>query len=766
MAVATVASFGQTAATPAPKTDQAAPGSGEIVTLPAFGVNASAANQYQADEEMSASRTAGKILDTSMTVNVITPAFMQDIGPATIYDVTKYFAGVSPGRGSGSSGINDRMVFRGFESFTKTLDNFSGFLFPSSAADGGNIDPVFVEHAELLMGPDSILAPTGTPGGSVNLVTKSPQFNRSTDISAMLGKYDAGKFTVDTTGPLGDGKHMAYRLIAMYQDSDTFPQGGNLIYAGSAMLTYKFSDKAQLTFKYIGQQETYKGTATLCNLDGEQVYTADTVRGMTLSATPQPGFTYDGWNGDAPWSYRTMRDNYFQAELTSALTDRINVRLGAQLYYNSTTNWMAYPTGGEANSWDPVTGVEIGVTPINPAALNEVGTWEASVNRQIQLQNDYAGNFEFNGMTVQPVIGWSYQQGAFFTNLYLQDKSMPTANLAAGVYNPPQPSMSQMTALTGDTPSNGWMYQAYAFTRLGLFKDRMFVTAGVERTWTNVNIYNVHAYNLPGYGPIGTGAPTGHVTQAATGNLLQPSVKPSHDAYMAGLLYKITPEVSGYVSFTTNAQVAYSVPLWEAGKQYEFGLKSSLFNNRLSVSVDHFQISESNVQSGNPLYNTGQSLIPYLYADLTNKGYEASITGGITDNLSAVISGTTMHLRDFAGRRQRNIPDNMATFLLNYRFTDKLLKGANVFAAYIHQGSVAGETVTGFTSLGVAELPGFYVAAYNIINAGAGYKIDRYQFNLNVDNVANTKAWWQASSRTSLFPYPPITFRFTMTVHL
>ncbi|HZZ58711.1 MAG TPA: TonB-dependent receptor plug domain-containing protein, partial [Opitutaceae bacterium] len=345
----------------------------ETVQLPAFSVTGTSADPYQAQEEMSASRTAAKIIDTPMTVDVITPALMADLGPDTIYSAAQYFAGVSPGRGTGSGGINDRMTFRGFESFSRTVDNFSGFLFPGTSADDGQFDPAFVEHAELLMGPDSILAPTGAPGGSINVITKSPQFTPDTWVSAEFGEYDANKYVVDSTGPIGDGKHMAYRVIADYQDSMTYLPGANLWFSGAAEFTYKFTDTSKITFKYFGSQETYKGTATLSNLDGEYVYTPNTVGGATISDTPQPGFTYDGWNGDASWSYRTMRDNTAEVELTSALTDHINMRLAGQIYLNSTDNVMGFPSASVAETWNQQTGVETGVTAINPASLATVG---------------------------------------------------------------------------------------------------------------------------------------------------------------------------------------------------------------------------------------------------------------------------------------------------------------------------------------------------------------------------------------------------------
>ncbi|MDB6165352.1 MAG: TonB-dependent receptor plug [Lacunisphaera sp.] len=741
----------------------------ETISLPRFTVTGEQANQYRATDQISAARTVGHIMDTPMSVSVITPALLQDIGPQTMFDVTRYFGGVSPGRGTGAGGINDRQTFRGFESFSRTWDNFSGFLFPGTAASGANIDPVFVEHAELLMGPDSILAPTGTPGGSINLITKSPKFDRSTDATLEFGNYNANKYTVDTTGPIGDGKHMAYRVIGAYQDSKLYMPGAVRNFSGSAQLTYTFSDTAQVTFKYFGNEQDTMGTAAQSNLDGEQIYTADTVGGATLSNTPQPGFAYTGWNGDAYWSRQLNRSNIAQAEFTSSLGDKVNMRLAAQILYSSFNVMMAFPTAAKGTlteAWDPATGQQISVTPINTSALPEIGAWEHSTSRQIQVQNDYAGKYELGGATLQPVLGWTYQQGSNPVNFYLQDKNMPTADLAAGIYNPPQPPLSEFTSVALNQPSSGWVAQAYAFMSASFFHNRLFASGGVSRTWAQVNDYSYPGIYLPTTGQVGsTAAGTNH-TFANTGSLITPTTKPRHDTYMGGLLYKVRPNVSAYYSYSTNASVAGAIPLWQAGVQHEFGLKGEFLNKRIMVSADHFQIVESNVSATNPLYNIGLSTIPNIYSNLRNHGEELNIVGGLTKNLSLIMSYTQMHLRDAAGRRQRNIPDNMANALLNYRFTEGLLKNANFFVGVIHQGNVAGETVGGYTSLGVPEQPGFYVAPYTVVNAGAGYKWGRYHFNLNVDNALNQKFWWQASSRTSLYPYAGLTARFTVTIHL
>jgi hypothetical protein len=177
----------------------------ETVQLPQFTVFGLRSDPYRATDVTSVARIAGAIIDAPFSVNVVTSEFMNDLGANTGYDVDKYFAGVSGGRGAGIEGIQDRMDLRGFESFTRSIDTFSSGSFQA------NVDPAFIERQELVMGPDTILSPTGTPGGSINVITKSPLFQENTWLSAEVGNINAGKYYVDTTGPITND--LAYRVI-------------------------------------------------------------------------------------------------------------------------------------------------------------------------------------------------------------------------------------------------------------------------------------------------------------------------------------------------------------------------------------------------------------------------------------------------------------------------------------------------------------------------------------------------------------------------
>ena len=740
----------------------AAPSQTGVVKLPEFGVTGAPVDPYNSSEASSAARTASNILDTPITAYVITSAFLQDINPNSLFEVENYFPGVSPSRAPSE---NDRATFRGFENFSRTVDNFSETLIPFMYAPYVNFDTVYLEHVELVMGPDSILSPTGTPGGTVAAVTKSPEFVRGTDISATVGNLSANKFSVDTTGPIGDGKHMAYRVIASYQDAQSYQPGSTVVDALAAMFTYKFTDTAKFTFKYFGTRTLLTGNTAMDAGNGEEVYTPDTVGGVTISNTPQPGFTFNGYDGDPTWAHYTARENAVETELTSALSERINMRLGAEIYYTDSALWpRGQPSPVLTETWNQTTGVETAVTPINPANLPEVATASRQASRQVQLQNDFAGKFEVGGLSLQPVAGWAYQRGTMPRDYSLTDKNLPADNLYAGPYDPPQPSGTSYTG-GSNTPEIAWTMQMYAYLRASFLNDHLFLTGGAARTWAGVNEYSIAYVDQDGFVYGNPNAPVVDSKFSHTNNALAPSVRPWHDAYIAGVLYKLLPNVSAYYSFSTNATLASNIPLWQAGKQNEFGIKSNFFNGRLSITADHFEISQSNISSANPLYNIGQSTIPTLYTNEANHGEELSIQGGITQDLSVVMSYTNMTLRDPQGRRLRNIPDNMANALLNYHFRSGVLKNSSVFVGVIHQGNVAGETVGGFTSLGVPELPGFYLPAYNVVNAGASYRLKNYRFNLDVTNALNDHFWWAAQSRATVESYPGATVRFSVNVH-
>jgi iron complex outermembrane recepter protein len=121
-----------------------------------------------------------------------------------------------------SGGAFNEILLRGFGNapvFRNGLNDSAGTLPIRSLAN--------VESIEVLKGPYGALYGPGEPGGSINFVTKSPQSDPSTEMTASFGSYDDLTFQLDSTGPLLDSGDLNYRFIAQREESDTFRDFGD-----------------------------------------------------------------------------------------------------------------------------------------------------------------------------------------------------------------------------------------------------------------------------------------------------------------------------------------------------------------------------------------------------------------------------------------------------------------------------------------------------------------------------------------------------------
>ncbi len=246
------------------------------------------------------------------------------------------------------------------------------------------------------------------------------------------------------------------------------------------------------------------------------------------------------------------------------------------------------------------------------------------------------------------------------------------------------------------------------------------------------------------------------------------SLSGNHDSYLAGAVVKPLPELSLYGLHSTNASLTAGpqlAPLWQTGALDEFGLKVEFLRRRLALTAAHFEIVQSNLASPNPLYNLAPSSNPStILTDENNRGNELELAGTIAGGLSVVASHTEMRLRDAFGRRLRNVPDTASAILLRYAPETGALKRAAVFAGAIHTGDEAGETVAGFTPLGLPEQPGFLLPDWTVANAGASFQAGPCRFDLEVENLFGARFGWQPAGRNSVSPYPGRTLRLVTRV--
>lgn len=149
--------------------------------------------------------------DTPQTITIVPSEMMEQQGASNLRDVLRNVPGISIQAGEGGVPLGDNLSIRGFAARTD--------LFVDGVRDvaGYSRDPFNVEQVEVVKGPASSYAGRGSTGGSVNMVTKSPQQNAFRDASLGFGSDSYRRFTADINQPVGE--HAAFRLNGLWHDS-------------------------------------------------------------------------------------------------------------------------------------------------------------------------------------------------------------------------------------------------------------------------------------------------------------------------------------------------------------------------------------------------------------------------------------------------------------------------------------------------------------------------------------------------------------------
>lgn len=159
-------------------------------------------------------------LETPAADQVIDVELLAASGALNLSDALDLSASVA--RQNNFGGLWNAFSVRGFSG---DINLPSGFLvngFNAGRGFGGPRDLVGIESVEVLKGPRSALFGRGEPGGSVNLVTKRPDFQQGGYVQGTIGSWDQYRVEGDYQTALGVNKGFGLRLVAFYEDAESF----------------------------------------------------------------------------------------------------------------------------------------------------------------------------------------------------------------------------------------------------------------------------------------------------------------------------------------------------------------------------------------------------------------------------------------------------------------------------------------------------------------------------------------------------------------
>lgn len=240
----------------------------------------------------------------------------------------------------------------------------------------------------------------------------------------------------------------------------------------------------------------------------------------------------------------------------------------------------------------------------------------------------------------------------------------------------------------------------------------------------------------------------------------------THDAFTqrAGLLYQLTPQVGVFAnastSFKPNSGLDADGKSFkpEDGVGYEVGIKSELFDDRLSATLAAFHIEKENVLALDPATNTNRAM-----GKARSQGLDLQVSGQVSDAVRVIGAFAYIDAEVTkgdktipAGSRILGVAKRSGSLLGVYEFQDGALRGSDLGAAFTYVGDRSGEAGTGF------ELP-----AYHTVDLLAHYKATQnVTVGLNLNNLFDERYYERSYSNYWITPGEPRNLTVSLTLNL
>ncbi len=644
---------------------------------------------YRAEPSATTLRSDASPLNTSQAVNVVPSQVLSDQRPRNLDDALVNISGITQANTLGSS--MDAVMKRGFG------DNRDGSIMRNGmpVVQGRSLN-MAVDSVEVLKGPASLLYGIMDPGGVINTISKRPELTQRGSLTMLGSTYGGGKnggnLTLDVTGPIGDNG-LAYRIIADGVNEDYWRNFGlhreGLI--APSLAWYGETTTIQLNYEHRDFVTPFdRGTAL----------NTRTGRPLDIPATRRLDEPFDSMWGSSDLA---------QISIDQKINE--NWKLHAAYSYDH-----EYYDANQLRltAVNPTTGV---LSRSNDATHGSVASDHYGT---AYMQ----GNVWLGNLRNDVVFGADAQYRVFYRADLLRQTAVPGFNIYNPVYGREVPSSTVSATDSAQTDKLG--------TQSGFLQDTLYLTN---------QLLLVGGGRYQAYQQLaGKGRPFVTNTDTDSGKLLP----------LAGVIYKLTDQVSVYGSYTQSLKPASTIaPLSggvvigsnlapEEGTSWETGLKFDL-NKRLSGTIALYNLDKRNVLVGE--LNPTTKLTEYRTVGAArSRGVEVDVTGRLSDNWSMIGSyaytdGLTTEDPVLAGKKLQNVAVNTGSLYLVYDFRDALPGRLRIGAGAHYVGDRPGDPANTFV------LPAYTVAdafaSYETTYDTASQKLP-VTYQLNVKNMFNT----------------------------
>lgn len=639
---------------------------------------------HRPDKIESLTRLPLKTYEQIQSISVLSDKLIADQGALTISDATKNVPGVYTFATYGNK--RESMSSRGFRGIP-ILKN--GVRIHSDFRGVGILtDMQGVDNIQVLKGTASITqgvaTDLGSPGGVINIVTKTPKFTRGGSVSLRSGSFGQVRPAFDIYGPLDQKNTVAFRLNGSLERADSYRSKIGLeSFYFNPSLKWEIDRKTSIILEldhYYDSRTPDIGTVNLAENDVNAIYDL-------------PHSQFLGFESD-----RSITENTTYAiRVDRELNDRFTLK-GA--YYSSSLS-LDDKGAGLGNV------IEVNDTPqYNLRERNYSTSTRADDNSVLQF--DLIGDQVTTGSIKHTFqVGFDYRRSSFST-ASRSANVVDTINVYQQIPNRlPEVALDAAQINGGKTNSIGFVAQdvitwnTWLKTFLGMRYSSIETLSEAETTRSN-------AFN-----PLG------------------------------GVILSPINSIHVFASYTNSSYPRTASRLGQNGEelgnerydQLETGIKSTWFDDRLRFNFTFFKINNKDINL--PVYDDTWTNILYYEkgGNDQRQGVEVELTGRPLENLE-VIAGYAYtdaqykeHTSFVYGSAPLNTPKHTFNAYANYTFRNNMLNGLSLGAGAYYTGKrpINDWSSGPVTHQGIVphQKP-FDVDAYTLVNLQAAYQFNQH----------------------------------------
>lgn len=673
---------------------------------------------YSAQFTSTATKTDTPIMETPMSVEVVTHQALKDQQAWRLEDATKNVSGVQQ---ASTFGQYQDFLIRGFGTNYARFRN--GVRLPESTFDMAN-----VEQVEVLKGGAAMLYGRTEPGGMINVITKKPLNQAYYSLQQQFGSYNFYRTTLDATGPITKDGSLAYRFNLGYTNSNSFRdhiKKENIFIAPSLHWQATANTEFNLNLEYRHDNPSMGDTGIpaignrVANVPINTYYS-------------QPGQfnkdTIDSILIDFNWSHAFNDDWKISNGVVANLVDY---------------EWRDLP----------VAYVQTNLEGANPAVRR--GTYFEDFSRDnLTVYLNLNGKFETFGVKHNVLVGGDYynldlKNSGFFGLNHAIQKGFDPANGAFDYFsfidlnNPDysqyQRTFSELDNLRKNAPNdfgkvNTSWFGLYFQDQVSLFNDKLQILGGGRYDWTRQK----QGSSMTSFADI----------NESVVNLSRFSPK-------AGLLYRPYQWLSLYGNWTESFGISNNLsetgaPLKpETAEQFEAGIKTEWFDGQLRTNLAYFHIAKQNI-----LTQVSETRFDTVGA-ARSQGIELDISGQLTNELSLIASyaftdgritsDSAVVYDDFGvavgvnsgnqGKRLPNVAEHSGSAWLKYAVQEGQLQGLSFGVGAYLASARQGDNANSY------QLPG-YVRADAMVSYLFKLGDTKLTTQVNINNMFDKKYYF------------------------